>query len=324
MSSSKSQKFSIPLRALVTCAMLVALGFALSWIKFFHMPQGGSITLFSMIPVMLAGYMFGIVPGLLSGLAYGLLQMLQDFYVVHPVQLILDYILAFTVLGLTALFSIRARKHGFAVLASPQTEGKSSATGFTAMMASWLSRLYSPFLIVGGLLGGLVGGLLGGLLAGFPGELFGGLLGLPVGLPVGILGWLLIGLLGGLLFDLIVLLFILIIFIILYPNPKFRHYLSLQKESKAADWYSRYLSLPLAVLAVGFLRFLMHALSGVVFFASYAPAGMDPWVYSIIYNGTYMVPEIVICMVIVLIPQVSSAIRMLAARVGVRSQSRAA
>jgi len=41
-------------------------------------------------------------------------------------------------------------------------------------------------------------------------------------------------------------------------------------------------------------RFLSHFISGVVFFAMYAPEGMSPIVYSAIYNGSYMLPELVI------------------------------
>jgi len=41
-------------------------------------------------------------------------------------------------------------------------------------------------------------------------------------------------------------------------------------------------------------RFLCHFISGLVFFASYAPAGMNPAVYSAIYNAFYLVPELII------------------------------
>jgi thiamine transporter len=41
-----------------------------------------------------------------------------------------------------------------------------------------------------------------------------------------------------------------------------------------------------------FGRFVAHFISGVVFFGPYAPEGMSPVVYSAIYNGAYIVPEI--------------------------------
>jgi thiamine transporter len=50
-----------------------------------------------------------------------------------------------------------------------------------------------------------------------------------------------------------------------------------------------------AVLA----RFLCHFVSGVVFFASYAPEGWNPYVYSAAYNLAYLVPSLIIALVVV-------------------------
>ncbi len=188
--TTRIRKPMMPLRVLVTCSLLVAMSFALSWIKMFQMPQGGSITAFSMLPIMMAGYLFGIVPGLLSGLAYSLLQMMQDFYVVHPAQFLLDYIFAFTVLGLTAIVGIAYRK----INSTPKSDKS-------------------------------IGRFIGG-----------------------------------------------------------------------------YFLLPLAFFFAGTLRFIMHTVSGAIFFASYAPAGVNPWVYSFIYNGSYMGVEIGLCVGFLLFP----------------------
>ncbi len=49
------------------------------------------------------------------------------------------------------------------------------------------------------------------------------------------------------------------------------------------------------------MRFAAHVLSGVVFFASFAPKGMSPLLYSIIYNGSFMLPEVVISVVLTLL-----------------------
>jgi thiamine transporter len=52
---------------------------------------------------------------------------------------------------------------------------------------------------------------------------------------------------------------------------------------------------PLVGVAISLVtRFLSHFLSGVVFFGMYAPEGMSPVVYSAVYNGSYMLPELVI------------------------------
>ena len=88
------------LRSLLYGAMCLALAFVLSYIKLFSMPMGGSITLASMLPIFLYAHRFGLRRGLLCGLAYGLLQFIQKPEVYHPVQILLDYGLAFTALGL--------------------------------------------------------------------------------------------------------------------------------------------------------------------------------------------------------------------------------
>ncbi len=48
------------------------------------------------------------------------------------------------------------------------------------------------------------------------------------------------------------------------------------------------------VVLGGVVRLISHYLSGVVFFAQFAPKGQSPWIYSALYNGSYMLPEIII------------------------------
>ena len=50
----------------------------------------------------------------------------------------------------------------------------------------------------------------------------------------------------------------------------------------------------LSITLGGLGRLFAHFLSGVIFFASYAPEGWNPWLYSLAYNSSYMVPEILI------------------------------
>lgn len=99
----KSDKLA--LTQLVFCAMAIALGTVLSNVKLFHFPKGGSITLLSMLVICLPGYFFGLGAGLMTGVAYGALQLLIDPYVLYPMQLVVDYFLAFGALGLSGLFS---------------------------------------------------------------------------------------------------------------------------------------------------------------------------------------------------------------------------
>ena len=169
----RKQVFTV--RMLSSGALCVALAFILSCITLWRLPQGGSITPASMLPIFVFAYLYGPVPGIAAGAVDGLLQLLQGAYVIHPVQFLLDYILPFAVLGCAGLF--RKDKQ------------------------------------------------------------------LPLGIAVG-----------------------------------------------------------------SFLRFSLHVLSGVVFFYMYAPVGQNVWLYSIIYNGTYMLPETVICLAIAMLPGVNRSL----------------
>lgn len=100
---SSASRLSV--KQLAFCAMAVALGTVLSNIKLFHFPTGGSITPLSMLVICLPGYFFGIGTGILAGLAYGILQLIIDPYVLFPMQLVVDYLLAFGALGLSGLFT---------------------------------------------------------------------------------------------------------------------------------------------------------------------------------------------------------------------------
>ncbi|MGE6629801.1 energy-coupled thiamine transporter ThiT [Bacillus sp. NPDC077027] len=54
----------------------------------------------------------------------------------------------------------------------------------------------------------------------------------------------------------------------------------------------------LAVFVASFFRLLTFFISGVIFFSHYAPKGMAGWVYSLIYNASYMVPSFIICSIV--------------------------
>lgn len=92
-------------RALVYGAVSMALSFGLSYIKLFELPQGGSVTLASLVPLMIYSYMFGIRRGVVIGALYGLLQFIQAPWFYHPVQFLLDYPIAFSAIGLAGIFN---------------------------------------------------------------------------------------------------------------------------------------------------------------------------------------------------------------------------
>jgi len=173
-SSSKSQKLQT--RQLVYCAGAMALAMVTSFIKIASLPFGGSVTLFSMLFICLIGYVYGVRAGIMTGVAYGILQFITEPYIFAPLQVLLDYPLAFGALGLSGLS--RNKKHGL-------------VTGYVA---------------------GVVG------------------------------------------------------------------------------------------------RYLCHVVSGYIFFASYAPEGMNPMVYTLGYNATYILPELILTVVILYFPPVLGAI----------------
>ncbi len=91
--------FAFDTRALAFAGITVSLSFALSYVKLWEMPQGGSVTLFSMLPIMLFSYVYGAKKGILIGFIYGMLQAVQDPYIIHPAQFLLDYPVAFALTG---------------------------------------------------------------------------------------------------------------------------------------------------------------------------------------------------------------------------------
>lgn len=90
-------------RMIANAALCLALAFVLSYIKLFDLPQGGAVTAASLLPIVAFAYSYGLAPGLVVGVAYGLLQMIQDPWIVTPVQAILDYPLAFACIALAAV-----------------------------------------------------------------------------------------------------------------------------------------------------------------------------------------------------------------------------
>jgi thiamine transporter len=154
-------------------SIFVALATALSFITFIVFPQGGSVTLGSMVPILWLALRRGPKIGLFTGAVYGLVQLAVMPQVYYPTQVLLDYPLAFGCLGLAGFF-------------------KKSAL---------------------------------------------------VGVVIAISG-----------------------------------------------------------------RFVMHFISGVLFFGQYAPPGMSPIVYSALYNGSYLIPEMAISIFIIYLLKLSNAL----------------
>ena len=175
LSRKNSKKMSA--KQLTFCAVAMALALVTSFIKVASLPMGGSITLFSMFFMCFIGYLYGPKLGIMTGVAYGILQLIIEPYIYAPLQVLLDYPLAFGALGMAGFFS---------------------------------NKKY----------------------------------GLTTGVIVGILG-----------------------------------------------------------------RYICHVISGYVFFASYAPEGMNPMIYTLGYNATYIVPELIATVIVVSLPPVTKALK---------------
>lgn len=92
-------------KQLAFSALAMTLAVVTSLYAVIEFPFGGSITLFRMFFICLVGILYGTKAGILAGVAYGLLDLILKPYVIHPVQLLLDYPIAFGFLGFAGLFS---------------------------------------------------------------------------------------------------------------------------------------------------------------------------------------------------------------------------
>jgi thiamine transporter len=103
ISGTRSKKLNA--KQLAFSAVAVTLAVVASLFTVVQFPFGGEITLFRMFFICLIGYLYGPKVGFLTGVAYGFLDLMLKPYVVHPVQLLLDYPIAFGCLGLSGLFT---------------------------------------------------------------------------------------------------------------------------------------------------------------------------------------------------------------------------
>ena len=102
---SKNIKHNMDSASIAYAAICISLSFALSYLRIVAMPQGGSITVASLLPLMLYSFMFGTRKGVFAGMIYGVLQAIQDTYILHPAQFLLDYPIAFAAIGLAGMFA---------------------------------------------------------------------------------------------------------------------------------------------------------------------------------------------------------------------------
>lgn len=98
------KKVKITTKILVQIALTVALSTILSFIKFYIFPQGGSINLASMLPILIIAMIYGPEIGFLTGFVYGIIDLILNPYILHPIQVLFDYPLPYMALGLAGYF----------------------------------------------------------------------------------------------------------------------------------------------------------------------------------------------------------------------------
>ena len=135
-------KKSKTVHILCECAVFLALAVALSFVKLAQLPFDGSITLLSMVPICLVSIKYGLSWGLSTAFCYAWFQILQGgvfAWGLTPVMLVgsllLDYLLAFTVLGLAGLFRHRGTVGALAGIAL--ASGLRFLSHFTAGVVLW-------------------------------------------------------------------------------------------------------------------------------------------------------------------------------------------
>ena len=100
----KAKKINFTPELIARIGIALALATILKMLRLYHFPQGGSITLGSMIPILLIAFMYGPEVGCLTGFLYGMITFILDPYIMHPVQVLFDYPLPFMALGLAGYF----------------------------------------------------------------------------------------------------------------------------------------------------------------------------------------------------------------------------
>ena len=119
-------------KQLVVSALMIAIASVLSMLKLFELPFGGTVTVASMVPVVLLGYIYGTRWGLFSAFIYSVLQLVlgvatgivSTMFLPGEEQMplwmalsicALDYILAYVVLGLGGIFKGKFKNTGFEI-----------------------------------------------------------------------------------------------------------------------------------------------------------------------------------------------------------------
>lgn len=97
------------LRIMMETSLLVGAALLLSFLRLWRMPQGGSVSV-EMVPIFILAFRHGGKIGLLGGGLLGVLKLLVSPFIIHPIQLLLDYPVPFMVLGVAGFGLLRERR----------------------------------------------------------------------------------------------------------------------------------------------------------------------------------------------------------------------
>lgn len=108
----KLRNFKLTVKKMVVIAMFSGISFILGNITFIQYPQGGGISLLPSLPVLLIGLIYSPVEGMTAGLITGVLSLFGG-YIIHPIQLFLDFIIPPMILGLSGMLGADSKKKIF-------------------------------------------------------------------------------------------------------------------------------------------------------------------------------------------------------------------
>lgn len=97
------------LQLIIEITIFAGLAFVFSLLKIYQMPQGGSISL-EMLPILVVALRRGLLPGISTGILTGILSLILNPTIVHPIQFLTDYPLAFGAVGLAGLLTNQLHK----------------------------------------------------------------------------------------------------------------------------------------------------------------------------------------------------------------------
>jgi len=100
----KIREIKFTTRMITLIGLSIALATVLQFITILKLPQGGSVTAGSMVPIILIAFFYGPEVGFLTGFLFGIINFMVSPFALHPVQVLFDYPLPFMAIGIVGYF----------------------------------------------------------------------------------------------------------------------------------------------------------------------------------------------------------------------------